>query len=152
MCIRDSLTAAYVNDHFRVHIFLAKETKNFISFLLSQSEYFFNLDQTRALEEHERLAVTRLREYFSENEIEWSLENFEKHLETLYVLTTDIIQDLTFQELNSPFTIMFVPPTIDLLKKIALALVSASGAVIQQQVQNLLRIAREKNIPINTDF
>jgi len=127
------LAVAYSNNQYLVHKNLLKKNKTILSDFNRLSYLYVGEDSIEPDNFIYREGLRLLREELGE-------ENFEKKLiartEKMTAMINDIIEELDFEELNEPFTVMGIPVTYSVLQALGVGLVSLVFALSQSFVSS----------------
>jgi len=119
---------AYVNNQYLVHKNLLKKNKTILSDFNRLSYLYVGKDSIEPDNYIYREGLRLLRNELGE-------ENFEEKLimrtQKMTAMIDDIIEELDFEELNEPFTVMGIPITYNVLQAVAVGLVSLIFALSQ---------------------
>jgi hypothetical protein len=107
---------ARINEHFTIHKSMLKENKLVIADLLRLGTYYFSnsepFEPQNPIYSYGRF---RLREFLEFLGHQYSKENVLSHLENLLQILTEMMDELTFEEINNPYKLFAVPPSVNLI-------------------------------------
>ena len=124
---------AFVNSEFGLHRNLLKKDKGIISNYLALADQFVGKD---SIDPDSRIYVEGLRYMKKELGDDNFKEKMKERCTILNYIFDEMIEELEYEEINNPFTVVGIPVNKIVLQKLAVGVGSVTFAVIQKLVAN----------------